>query len=171
MTILAARANTRVHVNLLDPSAQKRYWENTPGLLTLITDAMPNLLFVKDTDSRFLFVNKRLAALFNSTQSQMIGKTDADFIADARQVAHFRNHDRQVFLTGKPLKISEELLNDAAGTTHRLATVKVPLLLPDNRLCLLGVATDITEIPRDASAREMRFSIMGDLAHLLKLAY
>jgi PAS domain S-box-containing protein len=134
-----------------------------------VLDRMPNLVFVKDEFLRFTYVNSALAEIFGTTREQVLGKIDADFIKDLDQVEHFKNDDRTVLLTRKPMMISEEFLSDANGKLHRLATLKVPFFWGAGKPHVLGLATDITSISAGPVEHDaIRFAVMSDMAHVIK---
>lgn len=135
-----------------------------------VLDSMPNLVFIKNRLFQFTYANQALADIFGTTKENIIGKRDEDFTKDQDQLKHFRDADRTVLLTEKPLNISEEFLTDAQGDIRKLATLKVPFYWPTKTdLSILGLATDITQLPAARTqADAMRLAIMSDLAHVIK---
>ena len=118
-----------------------------------IIDTDPNFIFAKDREGRFTLVNRAVADCYGTTVEELLGKTDADFNADADQVAHFRQKDREVIDSLRDLFIPEEIVTDASGAARWLQTVKRPLF-DDRGLAtqVLGVATDITQRKRTEQA-------------------
>ncbi len=152
---------------MCEPGPMPENYYSSPQFFEAVVDAIPALVFIKDETFRFVFVNQALATLFNKPKATILGKTDADLISDKDQVASFNNADRTVLLCKEQIKISEEFLNDAQGKRHVLATIKTPLLLPNGKIHILGIATDITDIPRTSEIDKLRFSIIADMAHIV----
>jgi len=71
--------------------------------LLAILDHSPNLVFVKDPEGRYLFVNRRFSEVFHLTREQITGKTDRDLFPPG-QAAAFRLNDRKVLEAGIPLE-------------------------------------------------------------------
>jgi two-component system, chemotaxis family, CheB/CheR fusion protein len=119
------------------------------AFLRSVIDTAPSLVFVKDGEGRFVLANQALARCYGSTVETVVGKTDADFNANAEEVAHFIADDRDVIRTRQPKLIPEEKLTFADGQQHWVSTVKVPLLNPDGTCTtVLCVASDISERKR-----------------------
>jgi PAS domain S-box-containing protein len=116
------------------------------AFLRNVIDAAPSMVFVKDWDGRFVLVNKALAACYGTTVDGIVGKTDADFNANAEEVAHFLRDDREVMTTRQPKFIPIEPVTCSDGNTRWFTTIKVPLL-DEDATCnkILGVATNITD--------------------------
>jgi PAS domain S-box-containing protein len=57
---------------------QKRTWEHE--LLKTLMDNVPDSVYFKDDQNRFILVNKAKATHSNITPEEMIGKTDFDFL-------------------------------------------------------------------------------------------
>ena len=116
-------------------------------LLHQIIDANPSLIFVKNWDGRFVLVNQATAEAYGTTVEGLLGKTDADFNANAEEVAHFLRDDRELMSSGQPKFIAEEpVTNPHTKQTRWFQTIKIPLRMPGEETpTLLGVATEITE--------------------------
>jgi len=114
--------------------------------LRQVIDANPNLIFVKDRNSRFVLVNQALANLYHTTVEDLVGKSDADFNSNPEEVEKFHIDDLEV-IDGKQHKfIPEEPISEADGSLRWLQTIKVPLVDEAGEAQrLLGVAMDITE--------------------------
>lgn len=124
--------------------------QHQKDFLRLIIDTNPNLIFAKDFEGRFVLVNKAVADIYGTTTGELLGKTDADFNANAAEVEHFRRDDQAVIQGGIPRFVPEEPVTDARTKEARwFQTIKKPLMGPEGKVNqLLGVATDITERKR-----------------------
>jgi PAS domain S-box-containing protein len=129
-----------------------------------ILDNTTAVIYVKDTEGRYLLINGRFEALFSVTKRGVIGRTDYDLfphhMADA-----FRANDRQVLARGGPLEFDEVApLEDGP---HTYISIKFPLLDAAGRIyAVCGISTDITARQQAEDAARRR---QAELAHVLRL--
>ncbi len=117
--------------------------------LRQVIDTDPDFIFAKDREGRFTMANKAVADWYGTTVENLIGKSEADFNANADEVEFFRKSDLEVMHSRRDRFIPEERITDAGGRTHWLQTVKRPILDDQGRVhMVLGTATDITERKR-----------------------
>lgn len=115
-------------------------------MLQTLMDNIPDLVFVKDSDCRFVTANASLLKLLDaSSVDQVVGRTDYDFLP--KELAEdYMADDRQVIESGNPLLNHEELSTDKEGRPSWLLTTKVPIKGPDGVSSgLVGIARNITE--------------------------
>ncbi|XOB61152.1 ATP-binding protein [Campylobacterota bacterium DY0563] len=116
-------------------------------LIQNIIDSVPAAIFWKDTNNRYMGVNKYILnnAGLNSP-SEMIGKTDYDMPWAKTQAKDYIEDDKKVIQSGESkLHIEEELTQEDGSTIHVL-TSKVPLKNTKNEIIgVLGIFMDITE--------------------------
>ena len=143
-----------------DISQMKRSEEElrrSHAFLRQVIDIDPNFVFAKDRAGRFTLVNKAVADAYGTTVENLIGKTDADFNADQKEVAFFRETDLGVLNSLQDLFLPEEAITDSTGKMRWLQTVKRPILDEQGRaIMVLGAATDITERKRMEEALRQR---------------
>lgn len=99
-----------------------------PGQIALgLFEALPDILFwIKDRQSRFVFVNRAFSDLVRRKPEDFIGKTDTDIFPD--EIARtFLQDDQGVFDTGKSILNKMELVTRRAGGIEWRMTSKVPL--------------------------------------------
>ena len=114
--------------------------------LRTVIDTNPNLIFVKDRDSKFTLVNQACADIYNTTPEEMIGKTDDELNLVRAETDQFQRDDLEVMTTWQTKFIPQEPITTATGEIRWLQTIKKPLFSPDGKVRqVLGVATDITE--------------------------
>ncbi|WP_342616791.1 ATP-binding protein [Rhodoferax sp. GW822-FHT02A01] len=116
---------------------------------TLI-DIMPDRIYAKDTQSRFILANKAVANLMGKrTPEEMIGKTDFDFYPVELATEYF-SIEQKLIRSGEPLIACEQQVpNLNTGEIGWLQTTKVHLRDAEgNVIGLLGLARDITERKR-----------------------
>lgn len=111
-------------------------------LLSLLNN-IPHMAWLKDSDGRFLAVNKTLEQAASLTASQLIGLTDLDLwpreLADS-----YRNDDRQV-MESRQQRRYEERFTTVAGEEQWLETVKSPMFNDRGDVIgTAGIAMDIT---------------------------
>ena len=114
--------------------------------LKTIIDNVPDLIFLKDRNGRFINANQALvdAAKANSIDD-VIGKTDYDFWPP-ELASNYVADDQMTMREGKPLNNHQEKTSDADGNETWLLTSKVPLFDDDGEVTgLVGIARDITE--------------------------
>jgi PAS domain S-box-containing protein len=108
-----------------------------------IMDHSPALVFMKDLEGRYLFVNRLFERRYGFTREQVLGKTDEDLFSPVQAEA-FRQSDLEMLAYGGPLNC-EELAEFDTGL-HTCIVNKFPLRDAAGRIyALCGIVTDITE--------------------------
>lgn len=129
-----------------------------------LIDTVPDYLWVKDLESRFVIANKALAADWGRTPAEMIGLSDADFHS-AELARSFRESELSILASEMPMIDREESVVDAAGRRKWLASTKMPLRDESNAIFgLLGIAKDITERKRSEMLRQGQAKILEMIA-------
>jgi len=140
--------------------------------LRQVIDLVPHFIFAKDTEGRFLLVNRAVADAYGTTVERLLGSKDADFARSAEEVEHFRADDLEVIASGRPKPGVEEPITDSTGRVRWLQTTKIPFTFSGSASpAVLGVSLDITE--RKAAeeallraAKEESLSVLaGGVAH------
>lgn len=119
--------------------------ERSVRINRLILETLPDLLWLKDAEGRYLMCNRRFEEFFGATETEIVGKTDYDFVSK-RLADFFREHDQKVIAANR-LLINEEWIT-FASSGHRalMETSKVPLREKDGSITgIMGIAHDITE--------------------------
>lgn len=115
------------------------------NMLRALIDNIPDIVYVKDTESRFLVANVTLANILGRTPSDIPGFTDLDFFP--RELSDdFYNDEKILFQTGNPIINKEEIVYDLKGNEIVFQTTKMPLYDSNNRITgLVGTGHIITE--------------------------
>jgi diguanylate cyclase (GGDEF)-like protein/PAS domain S-box-containing protein len=112
--------------------------------LRVLLEAIPDLVWMKDGAGVYRFCNPMFERFFGARESEIVGKTDYDFV-DKALADFFRAHDLNAIEAGQP-SINEEWIT-FADDGHRalLETTKTPVRDAQGVLMgVLGVARDIT---------------------------
>ena len=113
-------------------------------LLASTIEAIPDIIFVKDSDGRYLQCNPACARFMGRDPADIIGATDEDLLG-AEIAQEFRLRDQQVVDAGKRVT-NEEWVTYPDGSERLLETTKVPFKDCTGQLGgVLGVSRDITE--------------------------
>ena len=115
------------------------------NFLKTIINVIPDLLWLKDTDGKYLACNTKFERLYGAKESEIIGKDDFDFV-DLESANFFRNKDRKA-LEAEEAHIYEEILTFAdSGYEGLFETIKTPMKDGEgNVIGVLGIARDISE--------------------------
>jgi PAS domain S-box-containing protein len=110
--------------------------------LQLILDAVPALVFYKDTESRFVQVNREFTRMLGVTPESCVGKTDAEM--GVPEGERYRRDDERIMRTGKPIRQQVEQIHTPQGVRW-LLTDKLPHRDANGRVIgVIGLAVDIT---------------------------
>src|SRR5690606_8437703 len=115
-------------------------------LLSTLADNTLDLIYVKDREGRFTFVNSMFLEIVGaSSRDEVLGKTDFDF--NQPELAQgYHDDDQQVMRSGKPLPDREEIIFSVkTGESRWYSTTKVPLQNEAGEIVgIVGITRDIT---------------------------
>ena len=136
--------NVQTSVDSVDARAQTAL-NDEHRILRALIDNIPNFLYVKDVESRFVLANSYLAATVGAESPEMVkGKTDFDFFPEEMASVFYRD-DQRVIQTGEAMHNKEEFGLNSAGYASHILTTKVPLQDSNGQMIgLAGIGLDIT---------------------------
>jgi len=117
--------------------------ERALQFVATILEALPNPVFVKDEQHKWVLLNDKLCRLMGFDRAQLLGKSDYDFFPK-EEADVFWAKDDLVFASGEVVE-NEERFTDGAGRLHFILTRKSLQVSPEGRRFLVRVITDITE--------------------------
>jgi len=147
MPVLDQKAQVvQVETTLVDISDRKRTEKalrESESRLKAIMDNSPAMIFLKDTQGRYMHFNREFGHAFGLVLEQTVGKTDAD-IFPPKLAAAYRANDLQVLESGIPMVFDEFDIHDDGP--HASIVVKFPLFDGDAKpYAVAGIVTDVTE--------------------------
>jgi PAS domain S-box-containing protein len=115
-------------------------------LLRTLIDNLPDIVFIKDAQSRFTMLNMACAQQLGASRPEdVLGKSDADFVT-AELAAQYRADEQSLMQSGKPVHKEEPTQFKGTGEIHWSLTSKIPMKHEDGRIIgLIGIARDITK--------------------------
>jgi two-component system cell cycle sensor histidine kinase/response regulator CckA len=136
-------------VNARDVTERRRAEETLRRerfLVDTLMEHVPDAIYFKDADSRFLRINRATAQRFGlKDPADAIGKTDFDVFASEHAQAAW-NDERAILETGQPVVDKEELERWPDRPSAWVSTTKMPLRDEAGRVIgTFGVSRDITE--------------------------
>jgi PAS domain S-box-containing protein len=135
--------------------------------LRTLVNTIPDLIWLKDTNGVYLSCNPMFERFFGTTETDIIGKTDYDYV-DKGLADFFLENDRKAIEAGKPTSNEEWVTFADDGHRAFLDTIKSPIYDSDGTvLGILGIGRDITErmlAEQKIQASEKRFRAIFDQA-------
>jgi PAS domain S-box/PAS domain S-box len=132
-----------------DITARKKIEEELAAernLLRNLIDNMPDRIYAKDINGRFIVCNEALVKRMGKTSvDEIVGKSDFDLVSHDLAALYFEN-EQEIIKTGKPLINHEESMGIVDGISRWNLTTKVPLRdTTGNIIGVVGIGRDITD--------------------------
>ena len=133
--------------------------------LKKLLGTIPDLIWLKDTNGQYLYCNPKFEKYFGVKETDLVGKTDYDFLEEIL-ADYFRENDERALFLNKPV-LNEEWITSADGYRGLFETIKTPMQDINGKLLgVLGIARDIRE--RYENQKKLEF-ISQRTQHLLEL--
>ena len=152
---------------LRDITARKAAEEdlaNERNLLRTLIDALPDAIYTKDRESRFLISNAANMLLLGAKDEEQLRNKSVKELCPSDIARKFIKDDREVIENGRHYFDREEAFREPDGTERTLLTTKLPLRDVSGSITgLVGISKDITERKQvEASIRESeeRFRVL-----------
>jgi diguanylate cyclase (GGDEF)-like protein/PAS domain S-box-containing protein len=134
-------------------------------LLQTLMDNIPDLIYFKDTSSRFTRINRAQARFLGvETPEQAIGKTDLD-LQNIELALDFYDEEQRLVHNGESVVNRIEFNPTPDGRARWLSTTKVPIKDAAGRvISMVGISHDITQRRQAEEAlrqSEERFRLMS----------
>jgi len=119
--------------------------EHERQMLRTLIDSLPDFIYAKDVNCRFLLANDACCALMGTNRADVVGKSDFDFFPPELAQGFFED-EQQVMRSGEPLLNRQEEVVWPDGRRSHVLTTKVPLRDTEGRVIgIMGIGRDITE--------------------------
>ena len=139
--LLEAQKQLTLHSGELERQVRER-----TRRFTNILRHTPAVVYVKDREGRYAYVNPRFTELFGVRNAEVRGKTDFDVFP--YEFAHaFRENDRKVLAGRASIQVEETFPQD--GGAHVYLSTRFPIYDDEGvPTTLCGISTDISEIKK-----------------------
>jgi len=157
---LVARLNADLERTVQQRTAELRQQSR---YLRVLIDTLPWWVWFKDTDSRYLAVNRTVAATWSRGVDDMVGLSEDDVMPGL--AAHFRQEDLEVMATRQARTVETRQMGPDG--LRWVETFKAAVVDEDGSvLGTVGLARDITERKQVEAAREAALEEARQLARL-----
>jgi diguanylate cyclase (GGDEF)-like protein/PAS domain S-box-containing protein len=120
--------------------------EEQKNILRTIIDAVPESIFYKDKESRFIGYNKKFERFYNKIGvTEIIGKTDLDIYNDKIEAKKFIEQDKKIMRTKEANYFEHRIKNENEKEIIE-ENIKIPIVGEDGNVWgIVGLSRDITE--------------------------
>ncbi|MFZ1612796.1 MAG: ATP-binding protein [Holophaga sp.] len=144
VVVTAAMLHAGLRWALRRERASAQRVRESEALLRAITSAIPDPVFLKGRDGRWIFANPATLKVIGKTMADVIGKTDVEIYRDLELGAVLMETDRRIMESGVEEVVEENILGPQGYRTF--LSSKAPYLDAEGRVIgLIGNARDITE--------------------------
>ena len=151
-------------IDIADRKCAQEALDRERTLLNTLMDNIPDYIYFKDLQSRFIRTNRAHAQAFAlSDPAEAVGKTDFDFFTEEHALSAFEDEQR-IIRTGQPIVglVEKETWRDRGDTW--VSTTKVPLRDDKGNIVgTSGISRDITELRRADETRRLDSQIMASM--------
>jgi PAS domain S-box-containing protein len=140
-------------------------------LLNELINSIPDNVFIKDAQSRFLLANRSVAEVMGAfSPEELIGKTDFNFYPD-KLARKYRNDELEVMKSGKAKLNIIELIIDRDKQKRWYSTSKIPLISSNGDIIgIMGIGRDLTDFVEEKKDMH-KAKLAAERADRLKSAF
>ncbi|HSD82308.1 MAG TPA: PAS domain-containing protein [Anaerolineae bacterium] len=149
----AHRTADRLRTEIAERGRAEEALRSSQAVLHSLIESLPQNIFSKDTQGRFLFANQRYCTTEGKAPHEIVGQTDWD-LHPPELAEKYREDDRHVMESGQTIEIVEEH-QPLGKEKFYVQVIKAPLVDAHGVITgTLGIFWDITDQRRAAQERE-----------------
>jgi PAS domain S-box-containing protein len=139
------------------------------SLLKTIINSLPDSVFCKNLELKYTLCNKYMADLFGREINDILGHNDIQAFGFSKEAMELANNADRIAMNECRQVSFEEWMVCADGTKRLFETVKVPLILDEEIIGILGIGRDITQ--RKAMEEEVRAASVAKSDFLANMSH
>jgi len=139
--------------------AEKKFAQER-NLLELLMESVPDTIYFKDNQSRFIKINEAQARVLGAESPEAaVGKTDFDFFAKDFATEAYQD-EQKIFQSKTPLISKPEKVVDKDGESTWFSVTKIPIIQSDGAVDgLVGISRDITALKQSEDLQSALYTI------------
>jgi PAS domain S-box-containing protein len=138
---------------------------------TTLFNTIPDLIFIKDIDSRYTHCNQALLDYFGRGIEEVRGKGDVEGFGMPPELGkQHEDKERGIIRDGIPVTV-EEFLPNFEGELALFTTTVLPLMLDGEAVGTMGIAHDISQIKEAERKMALRYDYSKQLSDALAAMY
>lgn len=134
-------------IDITKPKYSEESLRVSEEYLHSIIDSIADPIFVKDSEYKWVLLNKAFCEFMGHPADELKGKSDYDFFPKA-EADVFRAKDEEVFRVGGD-NVNEELFTDGFGVCRTIVTKKTLYENKDGKKYIVGIIRDISELKKN----------------------
>ncbi|MGC9395250.1 MAG: GAF domain-containing protein [Anaerolineae bacterium] len=142
------------------------------NLLRILIDNLPDYIYIKDRQSRFLVNNiAHLNVLGAKTQEEVTGKTDFDIFPQELAEQYYADEQKLMDAGEALIDREEPVVDQTTGESQWVSSTKIPLRDADGQVTgFVGMTRDITERRRAETLMRRRDRQLQTVADVARIA-
>lgn len=138
-----------IYANLDIIREKDKIIEEQENLLKVVMDTLPGMVFYKDKDGRYVYVNKEFDKFYNRDGlGELIGKTNSDIHPSEELVQKYTSEDNHVIQNKESIR-AQTIIKTNEGSELHTEAIKVPVIDKNNDVVgIVGLILDTTEKKR-----------------------
>ncbi|MDD3049510.1 MAG: diguanylate cyclase [Bacilli bacterium] len=135
-----------IYANLDIINEKDKIIEEQENILKVVMGTLPGMVFYKDKDGKYVYVNKEFDRFYNREGiGKSIGKTNFDIHSSEELAIKYTKEDNEVIKNKQSICV-QTILNSKDGKEIHTEAVKVPVIDKNNEAVgVVGLILDITE--------------------------
>jgi len=162
-----AHGSVGLYQDITDQKQSENLLKYERDLLQIFLDNIPDTVYFKDNESRFVRINSAQARMLGVAAAQdAIGKTDLDFMPP-ELAKSFMEEERKIIQTGEPVLNRIEFNPTHEGQLRWLSATKVPVRDVAGQVTgIIGISRDVTEQKLAQEYEQSRRAILEKVLRL-----